>query len=79
MVLLASSQMPSPLWAFLYVLVFGAGALLGMFLMSLAVGAPFVLVAGRVRHLQRLASVGVALGSLAVASAIVWDFLRGGA
>jgi len=79
LVLLASSQMPSPLWAFLYVLVFGAGALLGMFLMSLAVGAPFVLVAGRVRHLQRLASVGVALGSLAVASAIVWDFLRGGA
>lgn len=79
LVLLASSQMPSPLWAFLYVPVFGAGALLGMFLMSLAVGAPFVLVAGRVRYLQRLASVGVALGSLAVASAIVWNFLRGGA
>lgn len=77
LILLASSQMPSPLWAFLYVVVFGMGALMGMFLMSLAVGAPFVLAAKRVRRLQYLASVGVALGSLIVALTIAWNVLRG--
>ena len=45
--LLVLSTIPSPLIGLLYILVFGAGSIGGMMLMSLLVGLPMHLTAGR--------------------------------
>lgn len=70
LVVLISAQMPTFGAAMAYLGAFGLGATAGMFVMSLAVGMPFVLSARVLRPLQRWATVAVALASLVVAGAM---------
>ncbi len=78
LVLLASSQLTYPLQALGYVVVYGTGAFLGMFLMSLAVGLPFLWAASRVRRLQWYGTAATALFGLLASGVLFWEILRGG-
>jgi uncharacterized membrane protein (DUF441 family) len=56
--LLVLTTIREPRWAILYLLVFGAGTILGMTLLTSAVAVPFALGAGRFAHAnQRLVQV----------------------
>lgn len=58
-----------PRWALLYLLVFGAGTVAGMALVTLAIAGPALLVAPRVGRLQH--SIRLASGGLSVAFGLV--------
>jgi ABC-type nickel/cobalt efflux system permease component RcnA len=57
----------------LYILVFGAGSIGGMMLMSLVVGLPFHLTAGRGRGLYRLLQGAAGLVSVALGAFIIYE------
>jgi len=57
--LLVLSAIPEPLWATVYLAIFCIGTILGMMLITTAIGAPFVLAYSRMASLHR----GFALGS----------------
>jgi high-affinity nickel-transport protein len=53
--LLVTAAITSPSWAMLYMLIFCGGVMLGMIMITSAVGAPFILAAQRLRADRRLA------------------------
>jgi len=55
--LLVTAAIPSPWWATLYMTVFCGGVMVGMILITTAVGAPFVLAAQRLAGLHRRLSL----------------------
>jgi high-affinity nickel permease len=55
--LLVTAAIPSPWWATLYVTIFCGGVMIGMMLITTAVGAPFVLAAQRLAGLHRRLSL----------------------
>jgi High-affinity nickel-transport protein len=55
--LLVTAAIPSPLWAMLYMVVFCCGVILGMLLITAAVGAPFVLAAQHLAGVHRRLSM----------------------
>jgi high-affinity nickel-transport protein len=55
--LLVTAAIPSPWWATLYVTIFCGGVMIGMMLITTAVGAPFVLAAQRLAGIHRRLSL----------------------
>ncbi|MBV8359581.1 MAG: high-affinity nickel-transport family protein [Deltaproteobacteria bacterium] len=55
--LLVTAAIPSPLWAMLYIAIFCCGVMLGMILITAAIGAPFVLAAQRLAGVHRRLSM----------------------
>jgi high-affinity nickel permease len=55
--LLVTAAIPSPLWAMLYMTIFCSGVMIGMILITTAVGAPFVLTAQRLAGVHRRLSM----------------------
>lgn len=62
--LLIVPLIPDARWAVLYLVVFGAGTVIGMAMITLAIAAPAVLAAARIQSLQR--TIRVAAGALSV-------------
>lgn len=62
--LLVLPLIPDPRWAAVYLLVFGAGTIAGMALMTVVIAAPSVYAAARVSRLQR--GIGIVSGALSV-------------
>jgi ABC-type nickel/cobalt efflux system permease component RcnA len=59
--LLVLGAIPEPMWAALYLLVFGLGTLIGMVLITTAIGVPIVFTAGRLAGFNRTLAVGSGL------------------
>ncbi len=59
--LLVLGAIPEPMWAALYLLVFGFGTLIGMVLITTAIGLPIVLTAGRLAGFNRSLAIGSGL------------------
>lgn len=59
--LLVLSAIPDPLWAVLYLAVFGVGTVIGMILITTAIGVPLVIAAGRATNFNRTLAVGSGL------------------
>jgi high-affinity nickel permease len=59
--LLVTAAIPSPLWAMLYMVIFCCGVMLGMMLITTAVGAPFVLAAEHLAIVHRRLSLAAGL------------------
>jgi high-affinity nickel-transport protein len=59
--LLVTAAIPSPLWAMLYMIIFCCGVMLGMMLITTAVGVPFVLAARRLAGVHHRLSVAAGL------------------
>jgi ABC-type nickel/cobalt efflux system permease component RcnA len=66
LVLLVLASMPSPLAAFVYILVFGVGSTAGMLVLSGLIGVPFALTAGSSRTLATALQVVVGASSVLV-------------
>ena len=60
--LLVTAAIPSPWWATLYMLIFCVGVVIGMILITTAVGAPFVFAAQRLEGIHK--RLGLAAGWL---------------
>lgn len=61
-----------PRWAILYLVVFGAGTIAGMALITLAIAAPAVFAAARVTSLQRTIRIASGAVSLSFGLFLVW-------
>jgi high-affinity nickel-transport protein len=59
--LLVLSAIPNPLWAMLYLAVFGVGTIVGMILITTAIGVPLVMTAERATNFNRTLAVGSGL------------------
>jgi hypothetical protein len=59
--LLVLSAIPEPLWATVYLAIFCVGTILGMMLITTAIGAPFVLAYSRMASLHRALALGSGL------------------
>ena len=59
--LLVLSAIPEPLWATLYLAIFCIGTILGMMLITTAIGAPFVLAYSRMAGVHRALALGSGL------------------
>jgi sulfite exporter TauE/SafE len=70
--LLVLATVPTALAGCLYLLIFGAGTTAGMMLMSLALGAPFVIARRRALWLSRALRAAAGLGSLGIGIALAW-------
>jgi len=55
--LLVTAAIPSPFWATLYIAIFCCGVIVGMMLITTAVGTPFVLAAQRLAGIHRKLSL----------------------
>jgi high-affinity nickel-transport protein len=55
--LLVTAAIPSPLWGMVYMTIFCVGVVIGMMLITTAVGAPFVLAVHRLARLDRKLSL----------------------
>jgi ABC-type nickel/cobalt efflux system permease component RcnA len=62
--LLVLGTIRDPAWGLAYLLVFGAGTILGMVAMTAALTAPFALLAGRFERLNRALALGTGMASL---------------
>jgi ABC-type nickel/cobalt efflux system permease component RcnA len=71
--LLVLATAPSLVIGLIYLGVFGAGSILGMAAMSLALGAPLVIAGRRSLGLHRALRAAAGLGSLAVGILLAWD------
>lgn len=75
--LLVLAAIPDPLWAIGYLVVFGAGTVAGMTIVTWMIAAPAIFAASRVQHLQR--GIRFAAGALSLvvglilAREIVWE------
>ncbi len=65
LMLLVLASIRNPTWGLLYLLVFGAGSILGMLGISTALGLPFVLTAERFVTIHQRLSIAVGLASIA--------------
>ncbi|HVB80408.1 MAG TPA: hypothetical protein VNE82_10765 [Candidatus Binataceae bacterium] len=59
--LLVLSAIPTPLWAVMYLTVFGVGTIIGMILITTAIGLPLVMTARRATSFNRTLAVGSGL------------------
>jgi hypothetical protein len=59
--LLVLSAIPEPLWATVYLAIFCIGTILGMMLITTAIGAPFVLAYSRMASVHRALALGSGL------------------
>lgn len=62
--LLVLSAIPNPLWGLAYLAIFGFGTILGMAIITMAIGVPVSLTAARLGNLNRALLVGAGLLSL---------------
>ncbi|HKW90967.1 MAG TPA: high-affinity nickel-transport family protein [Methylomirabilota bacterium] len=73
--LLILATIRDPLWAIAYLLVFGAGSIGGMMLVTAAIGLPFAYTAGRSVKIHRY--LGIASGLLSVGFGLVLAYQIG--
>lgn len=71
--LLVLAAAPSVLIGLIYLGVFGAGSIIGMAAMSLALGAPLAIARRRSLWLHRTLRAAAGVGSLAVGIMLAWD------
>lgn len=71
--LLVLSAIPDPLSGLLYLLLFGAGTLVGMMLITTAMALPMVKLADRFAHFQRGLGILTGLGSLVFGAVLAYD------
>lgn len=64
LMLLVLASIRDPTWGLLYILVFGAGSILGMLGISAALGLPFVLTVKRFATIHQRLSIAVGLASI---------------
>jgi len=62
--LLVLSAIPNPMWGLAYLAIFGFGTIVGMALITLAIGVPVSLTASRIETLNHALHVGAGLLSL---------------
>jgi ABC-type nickel/cobalt efflux system permease component RcnA len=62
--LLVLSAIPNPLWGLAYLAIFGFGTILGMMLITMAIGVPVSFTASRLGNLNRALLVGAGVLSL---------------
>jgi sulfite exporter TauE/SafE len=72
LMVVVAAAMPSPVGGLLYILVFGAGATMGMLLLSGLVGLPFVLTAGWSPRALALMQAFAGVISSAVGLTLLW-------
>lgn len=65
LMLLVLATIPTPLWGLLYILVFGAGSILGMVCVSTAIGLPFLITVESHAPIHRWLRMGTGLASIA--------------
>ena len=65
LMLLVLATIPKPLWGLLYILVFGAGSILGMVCVSTAIGLPFLITVESHAPIHRWLRVGTGMASVA--------------
>jgi ABC-type nickel/cobalt efflux system permease component RcnA len=65
LMLLVLASIRDPIWGLLYILIFGAGSVLGMLGISTALGLPFVLTVERFATIHQRLSIAVGLASIA--------------
>jgi hypothetical protein len=70
--LLVLSAIPKPGWAALYLVVFGAGTMVGMMLITIAIALPFALATGTMARLNRAFVVGSGLASFGFGLILVY-------
>lgn len=77
--LLVLSTIHSPVWASLYLLIFGAGTMIGMMCMTTAIAVPFSLGANRFSKLSKYLGAASGMASLSFGSFLVYQlgFLGG--
>lgn len=63
--LLVLSAIPQPLWGVIYLAVFGVGTMIGMVLITTAMGVPFIVGGERMARLHRGLTFGAGMLSLA--------------
>ena len=63
--LLVLGAIPQPLWGVIYLAVFGAGTMIGMVLITSAMGVPFIVAGQRMAPLHRGLTFGAGMLSLA--------------
>jgi high-affinity nickel-transport protein len=71
--LLVLAQIREPLWAVLYLLVFGAGTVAGMMLIASLIAVPFALSRQRLPYLNLWLTLAAGLLSLGVGIALGWQ------
>ena len=71
--LLVLSTIHNPLWAIGYLLIFGAGTMLGMMCMTMAMSLPLVYAGGRVPQLGRCLGIASGLVSVCFGSFLVYQ------
>ena len=62
--LLVLSAIPNPVWGLVYLAIFGFGTILGMMLITMAIGVPISLTAARLGSLNHALLIGAGLLSL---------------
>lgn len=83
LMLLVLTTIDSAFWGLLYIVIFGVGSILGMLLISGAIGLPFVLTAGRFRRANELIQgtagvISIALGLFIMGEIAFFQGLWGG-
>jgi hypothetical protein len=71
--LLVLSAIPQPEWAALYLVIFGAGTMVGMMLITSAIALPFAVAAGAMVRLNRALVVGSGLLSFGFGLVLVYQ------
>jgi|SRR3990172_866335 len=73
LMLLVLTAIPSPVRAFLYILVFGIGSTAGMLVLSGLIGIPFVVTADRSRQAHAAIQALAGAASLILGLALAWN------
>jgi ABC-type nickel/cobalt efflux system permease component RcnA len=73
LMLLVLTTIASPLAGLLYVVVFGVGATVGMFLLSGLIGIPFALTARRSETARRAIQIFAGAASLSIGCWLMWE------
>ena len=71
--LLVLGSIRAPLQAVAYLVVFGAGTIAGMLLITTALATPMVLVSGHFAHLRRTLGIVTGLASVVLGTALVYE------
>jgi high-affinity nickel-transport protein len=73
--LLVLSTIDDPRWAIIYLVVFGAGTVGGMMLLTTALGLPFVLAAARFERWSQWLARGTGLASIALGVVVAYQLI----
>ncbi len=71
--LLVLSAIPNPLWAMLYLMVFGLGTVAGMILITTALGVPLIVATERAAGFNRALALGSGLLSFGFGAFLAWQ------